>query len=163
MIVAIVVQVPVLDRTVALPVSFALVRKDSADCSRLALARRLVEALAVALPGRRIDVVADCAYAGGVLRGLPDHIIWTISLKSNAAPCELAPPPTGTRGRPKLKGAKLPSLATLATTTAFTATTVTRYGATTTVSVAVIRCLWYGVFGPQAVQVVFVRDKSTTG
>ncbi|MHB8289061.1 MAG: hypothetical protein ACYDEY_07460 [Acidimicrobiales bacterium] len=25
-----------------------------------------------------------------------------------------------------------------------------------------IRCLWYGVFGPQAVQVVLVRDKSKT-
>jgi len=27
----------------------------------------------------------------------------------------------------------------------------------------VIRCLWYGVFGPQSVQVVFVRDKSKAG
>jgi len=27
----------------------------------------------------------------------------------------------------------------------------------------VIRCLWYGVFGPQAVQVVLVRDKSKIG
>ncbi|MHB8245501.1 MAG: hypothetical protein ACYDGN_09135 [Acidimicrobiales bacterium] len=31
------------------------------------------------------------------------------------------------------------------------------------VAIAVIHCLWYGVFGPQAVQVVFVRDKPKTG
>jgi hypothetical protein len=45
----------------------------------------------------------------------------------------------------------------------FTPATVTRYGTTTTVSVAAIRCLWYSVFGPQAVQVVLVRDKWKTG
>ena len=162
-ILAIVVQVPFLDRPVALPVGFALVRKDSDDSSRLALARRLVEALAAALPGRRIDVVADCAYAGRALRGLPGSVTWTTRLKSNASLWQLAPRRTGNRGRPRLKGAKLASLAKLASTTSFTATSVTRYGTTTTVSVAVIRCLWHGVFGPQAVQVVFVRDKSTTG
>jgi hypothetical protein len=46
---------------------------------------------------------------------------------------------------------------------AFAPSTVTRYGATTTVSTAVLRCLWYGVFGRQQVQVVFVRDKSKNG
>jgi len=153
-ILAIVVQMPFLDRPVALPVGFALVRKDSDDSSRLALARRLVQALVAALPQRRIDVVADRAYAGRVLRGLPGSVTWTTRLKSNASLYELAPRPTGNRGRPRLKGAKL------ASTTSFTAT---RDGTTTTVSAAVIRCLWYGVFGPQGVQVVFIRDKSTTG
>jgi len=99
-----------------------------------------------------------------VLRGLPGSVTWTTRLRSNAALYDLAPPRTGKRGRPRLKGAKLASLANLAPGTAqFTPTTVTRYGTTTTVSVAVIRCLWYGVFGPQAVQVVLVRDKSKTG
>ncbi|EQD36937.1 transposase, IS4, partial [mine drainage metagenome] len=150
-------------RPVALPVGFALVVKNSGDSSRLALARRLVEALAVALPGRRIDVVADSAYAGKVLRGLPDSVTWTTRLRSNASLYELAPRRTGKRGRPRLKGSKLPTLAKLATNTKFTPVTVTAYGTTTTVSVAVIRCLWYGVFGPQAVQVVLVRDKSKAG
>ena len=54
-------------------------------------------------------------------------------------------------------------MAGLAQSNVFMSATVTRYGATTTVSVAVIRCLWYGVFGPKEVQVVFVRDKSKTG
>lgn len=162
-IAAIVVRLPFLDRPVALPVGFALVVKKSGDSSRLALARRLVEALAVALPGRRIEVVADSAYAGKVLRGLPDSLTWTTRLRSNASLYELAPRRTGKRGRPRLKGAKLPTLTKLATNTKFTPVAVTRYGTTTTVSVAVIRCLWYGVFGPQVVQVVLVRDKSKAG
>ncbi|MHB8288072.1 MAG: transposase [Acidimicrobiales bacterium] len=128
----------------------------------MALTRRLVEALAVALPGRKIDVVADSAWSGKVLRGLPDSVTWTTRLKSNASLYELAPLRTAKRGRPRLKGAKLATLASLATNTTFTPVTVTRYHTTSTVSVAVIRCLWYGVFGPQAVQVVLVRDKSKT-
>ncbi|MCL4446416.1 MAG: transposase [Actinobacteria bacterium] len=162
-ILAIVVNLAFLNRPLALPVGFALVVKNSNDSSRLALARRLVEALAAALPGRRIEVVADSAYAGKVLRQLPGSVTWTTRLRSNASLYELAPPHTGKRGRPRLKGAKLASLADLATSTQFTPATVSRYGTTTTVSVSMIHCLWYGVFGGQAVHVVLVRDKSTTG
>jgi hypothetical protein len=162
-IVAIVVRLPFLDRPVALPVSFALVRKGSQAASRLDAARRLVEALAAALPGRTLHVVADSAYAGKALRGLPAAVTWTTRLRSNAALYELAPPRTGRRGRPKTKGAKLGSLVTLAARVSFAPTAVTRYGHTATVHVGVIRCLWYGVFGPQQVQVILVRDKATTG
>lgn len=162
-IAAIVVRLSFLDRPVALPVAFALIRKESELASRLEAARRLVEALAAALPERRIDVVADSAYAGKALRGLPTAATWTTRLRSNAALYELAPPRTGRRGRPRTKGAKLPPLATLATQTAFSACRVHRYGTTATVQVAVICCLWYGVFGPQQVQVVLVRDKAKTG
>jgi len=162
-IAAIVVRLAFLDRPVALPVGFSLIRKGSGDASRLQAARRLTEALAAALPGRRIDVVADSAYAGKALRGLPAEVTWTTRLRSNAALYELAPPPTGRRGRPKTKGAKLPPLASLAAHATFTPTTVTRYGHTATVHVAVIACLWYGVFGPQQVHVILVRDKAKTG
>lgn len=162
-ILAIVVRLGFLDRPIALPVGFALVRKASGDSSRLILARRLVEALAVALPDRQVHVVADSAYAGKALRGLPGSVTWTTRLRSNASLYELAPPRTGKRGRPRLKGKKLPSLAALATTMKFAPTTLTRYGKTATVSTAVLRSLWYGVFGPQVVQVVFVRDRSKNG
>ena len=163
MIAAIVVRLAFLDRQIALPVAFCLVRKGTDDASRLHAARRLVEALTVALPARRINVVADSAYAGKALRGLPAEVTWTTRLRSNAALYELAPPPTGRRGRPKTKGAKLASLAQLAAQTAFTPTPVTRYGLTATVQTAVISCLWYGVFGPQQVQVILVRDKANAG
>ncbi len=162
-ILAIVVRLGFLDRPIALPVGFALVQKNSKDSSRLALARRLVEALAATLPGRTIHVVADSAYAGKALRGLPGSVTWTTRLRSNASLYELAPARSGKRGRPRTKGAKLARLATLANTMSFSPTTVTRYGTTSTVSTAVRRCLWYGVFGPQQVQVVFVRDKSQDG
>ncbi|MGB8385248.1 MAG: transposase [Dermatophilaceae bacterium] len=161
-IAAIVVRLPFVDRQVALPVGFSLVAKGTDD-SRLTLARRLVESLAAALPDRALQVVADSAYAGQALRGLPTRVTWTTRLRSNAALYALAPARTGRRGRPRLKGAKLASLASLATTAQFTSTTVHRYRASTTITIAVIRCLWYGVFGPQQVQVIFVRDHATTG
>lgn len=161
-IAAIVVTLPFLHRPLALPVAFALVHKGTGD-SRLTLARRLVERLATTLPGRRIEVVADSAYAGRTLRALPATITWTTRLRSNAALYQLAPPRTGRRGRPRLKGTKLAPLADLAATTTFTPTVVHRYGTTTTVQAAVLNCLWYGVFGAEPVQVVLVRDRATTG
>lgn len=160
---AIVVRLAFLDRPVALPVGFALVRKGTDDASRLALGRRLVERLAATVAGRTVHVVADCAYAGKALRGLPATITWTTRLRANAALYALAPPRTGKRGRPRLKGDKLGSLTALAAAATFTTTTVRRYGTTVDVQTATITCLWYGVLGPQHVQVVLVRDGSATG
>ena len=159
---AVVVRLPFLDRPLALPVGFALVHK-GIEGSRLDLARRLVEQLAAALPGRAIQVVADCAYAGRALRALPGGITWTTRLRRNASLYQLAPPRTGRRGRPRTKGGKLPELAELASTASFTMTSVRRYGATAVVATAVIGCLWYGVFGRQQVQVVLIRDKAKSG
>ena len=147
-IAAIVVRLVFLDRPVALPVGFALVRKGTDAASRLVLARRLVEALIAAVPGRPVQVVADSAYTGKALRGLPAGINWTTRLRANASLSHLAPPRTGKRGRPRLRGERLPDLKTLAAAT-FTPAAMHRYGATTQVHTAVINCLWYGVFGPQ--------------
>jgi len=162
-IAAIVVRLAFLDRPIALPVGFALVVKDTDAASRLTLARRLVEQILAALPGQTVHVVADSAYAGKALRGLNPRITWTTRLRSNAALHALAPPRTGKRGRPALKGTKLASLSELARPATFTPTIVRRYGRTATVRVAVLRCLWYGVFGPQQVHVVLVADDATTG
>lgn len=162
-IAAIVVRLSFLDRQVALPVSFALVRKGTDQASRLEAARRLTEALAAAVPGRTLHVVADSADAGKALRGLPETITWTTRLRSTAALYDLAPPRTRRRGRPRTKGDKHPTLGALAAQAAFAPTAVTRYGHTATVHTAVIACLWYEVFGPQQVQVILVRDRATTG
>jgi hypothetical protein len=70
--------------------------------------------------------VADAAYAGCELRGLDSRITWTTRLRRDAALFQLAPPRTGQRGRPRLKGARLASLTTLRPTLAFTPTTVSR-------------------------------------
>jgi hypothetical protein len=162
-IAAIVVKLPMLKRPVAVPVLAKLVIKDTCSASRLWLACRMAQMLAGALPGRRIHVVADAAYAGKDLKGLPPGITWTTRLRKDAALHELPPARTGRRGRPRAKGARLPSLDKLAADAAFAPVTVTRYGKTATIQAAAITCLWYGVFGPRPVQVILIRDTSAAG
>lgn len=164
-IAAIVVRLPFLARPVALPVPGRLVHKDlqPAPASRLIQARQMVSALAAALPGRLIHVVAGAACAGKELRRLPGTVTWTTRLRKDAALHDLPPARTGKPGRPRVKGGRLPSLAELAKTARFAPVTVTRYGTTVTIQAAVITCLWHGVFGTRPVQVVLLRDKSRTG
>jgi len=81
-----------------------LVIKGTSSASRLWLARRMAQMLADALPGRRIHVVADSAYAGGELKKLPPRVTWTTRLRKDAALYELPPASTGRRGQPREKG-----------------------------------------------------------
>ncbi|WP_322756554.1 transposase [Frankia sp. Cas3] len=117
--------------------------------------------LATALPDRSLHVVADAAYAGKELRALPAQVTWTTRLRVDAALYDLAPPRTSRRGRPRSKGARLPGLTALATQLPFTPLPVRRYGQTTTVNIATVRCLWYGTFGPQPVTVILLRETTT--
>jgi hypothetical protein len=162
-VLAVIVRLPVMSRPVAVPVMAKLVIKGSNSRSRLWLARRMAERLAGALPGRAIRVVADSAYAGGELKGLPAGVSWTTRLRKDAALHALPPERTGRPGRPRVKGDRLPSLAKLAATTEFSQVTVTRYGKTAVIQAAAVTCLWYSVFGSRPVTVVLVRDKSKTG
>jgi hypothetical protein len=70
----------------------------------------MTEQLAGALPGRAIHVVADSSYAGGELKGLPATATWTTRLRKDAALHRLPPQRTGRKGRPRMKGERLPSL-----------------------------------------------------
>jgi hypothetical protein len=54
---------------------------------------------------------------------------------------DLAPPPSGKRGRPRLKGDRLGTPADLAKALRFTTAQVRRYGRTDTVHLGEIRCL----------------------
>jgi hypothetical protein len=162
-IAAVVVRLPAVRRPVAIPVLAKLVIKDTSSASRLWLARRMTGMLAGALPGRHIRVVADSAYAGGELKKLPAAVSWTTRLRKDAALYGLPPARTGRRGRPRQKGDRLPSLAELAATTAFTQVTVTRYGKAATISAAAVTCLWPSVFGTRHVTVVLIRDRSAAG
>ena len=162
-IAAVVVRLPMISRPVAIPVLAKLVIKDTCSASRLWRARRMADAIAGALPGHRIRVVADSAYAGGELKKLPAAVTWTTRLRKDAALHRLPPARTGSRGRPRQKGDRLPSLAELAATTAFTQVTVTRYGKAAAISAAAITCLWPSVFGTRAVTVVLIRDRSAAG
>ena len=162
-VLAVRVRLPFMSRPVAVPVMAKLVIKGTMSASRLWLARRMVTRLAAELPGRRISVTADSAYAGEELKQLPDGVTWTTRLRSNAALHDLPPERTGKRGRPRKKGGRLPSLAKIAAAAAFSRVTVTRYGKTETVSVHAFTCLWYSVTGTAPVTVILIRDKSKTG
>jgi hypothetical protein len=159
-VLAIVVRLPFCSRPVALPVLAKLVVKRTSSSSRLWLARRMAQGLADALPGRGIHVTADSAYAGEELKKLGKQVTWTTRLRKDAALHGLPPERTGKRGRPRLRGDRLPELATLAATAAFAQVTVTRYGKTETVHAAAVTCLWYSVFSTRPVQVILVRDRS---
>jgi hypothetical protein len=67
------------------------------------------------LPGRRLVCVGDAAYAAlellGRVTGLADPITMVVRFRLDAALYAPAPPRTpGQRGRPRLKGARLPTL-----------------------------------------------------
>jgi hypothetical protein len=162
-VLAVIVRLPGVSRPVAVPVMAKLVVKGTNSKSRLWLARRMAESLAAGLPGRQVRVVADSAYAGGELKTLPSGVSWTTRLRKDAALHDLPPERTGRRGRPRVKGGRLPSLAKLASETEFSQVTVTRYGKTAVIQAAAVTCLWYSVFGSRPVTVVLVRDKSKTG
>jgi hypothetical protein len=162
-VLAVCVRVPFMSRPVAIPVMAKLVIKGTMSRSRLWLARRMVSRLAAELPGRRISVTADSAYAGEELKSLPDGVTWTTRLRSNAALHALAPERTGKRGRPRKKGDRLPSLKAIAGAAEFSQVTVTRYGKTGKIAVHAFTCLWYSVTGTVPVTVILIRDKSKTG
>jgi hypothetical protein len=162
-ILAVCVRLPMVSRPVAVPVTGKLVIKGTTSASRLWLARRMVTRLAAALPGRAVSVTADSAYAGEELKQLPDGVTWTTRLRSNAALYGLPPARTGKRGRPYVKGARLPSLAKIAAAAAFTPVTVTRYGKTGATTAHAFTCLWHTVTGTAPVTVILIRDKRKTG
>ena len=181
-VLALVVRLPCSGRAFSLPLLFRLWRpapraksrragapacrraSDPAYPSRPELARQLVELVAARYPAPTLELVGDSAYATGALAGLPARATITSRLKANAALYGPKPPPTGKRGRPALKGKRLPSLKQVAAdpATPWQQTTVGRGGKTETVYCHSFACLWYGVFGQQPVRVVIVRDPTRT-
>jgi hypothetical protein len=158
-VVGIIVELPFLARPVCLPVMARLWRPKT-GASKVELAASMIRPLAVCL-NRPLHVVADAAYHGKALRHLPETITITTRLPANAVLYDLAPPPTGKRGRPALKGDRLGTPAELAATAKFTTAQVRRYGRTDTVHLAEIRCLWYGSFHSQRVRIILLRDDAT--
>jgi len=60
-----------------------------------------------------------------------------------------------------LKGNRIGIPAQAAATAVWQTVSVARYGRIDTVSITVLNCLWYGVFGPAPVRMVLVRDRQT--
>ena len=175
----IVLDLPLLGRPVCLPVAFALwvhtPGSHAPEQSKQALAGRLVTMIADTCPGRHLDVVADCWYAGAdgaagaavraaKHRGLPAGVTLTSRLRANTALYRIATPAPGRGGRPKRIGEKIGTPKHLADhdDTAWREATVTRYGRTDTVTLADTLCLWYGVYRSRAVRVILLRDRGIT-
>jgi len=160
-VVGVLVDLPfVPQRAVCLPVLARLWRPRQPGRSKLDLACELVGLICARWPDRRIHLVGDAAYAGKALAGLPAQVTVTTRLRCDAALYQLAPPPTRRRGRPRVKGSRLPELETLAgmVATPFALLAVTRYGRLGIAAVAQFTCLWPSVFGARPVHVVLVRD-----
>jgi hypothetical protein len=154
-IVGIIVTLPFCSRPVCLPVLFRLWR-GKGTASPVQLAGELISLLAKEFADRVIHAVGDAAYHGKAL--LVPGTTLTTRLPANAVLYALAPPPTGKRGRPRLKGNRLGNPAQLAATAQWHRVTVTRYGQTDTVEVAEIPCLWYGAFSNTKGRAVLVRE-----
>jgi hypothetical protein len=159
-VVGVIVRVSFMSRPLCLPVLCRRWR-GKGTASTVELTHQMVTTIAARMPGRRVHVVADAAYHGKGLRTLPTAVTWTTRLPRNAVLYHRAPKPTGKRGRPRLKGDRIGAPAQVAAEAVWQTLTVARYGRSDTVRIAVIDCLWYGVFGPNPVRLVLVRDRET--
>jgi len=167
-VVVLVVQLDCLGgRSVGLPILFRLFRpRDDANPDRRSqpeLARTLVDMVVKRVPTRTVELVMDGAYATKAWRGLPDHVTVTTRMRANAAVFALAPPRTGKRGRPALKGARLASLAKLAAAAVFEPVTIVGPDGKTRIEhVWRTTCLWYGPFHTQPVVIMLIRKPDRT-
>src|SRR5512135_3302137 len=134
-IAGIVVRLPFCTAPVCLPVLMRL-WAGKGSTTPVELAAQLLALLVAAFPDREVHGVGDAAYHGKPL--LVADTTWTTRLPANASLSAWAPPRTGKRGRPRLKGAKLGKLKDLATAATWTRTSVYRYGRTETVDLAII-------------------------
>ncbi|MDA8069984.1 MAG: transposase [Actinomycetota bacterium] len=153
-------------RPVGLPILFRLFcPKDDEHPDRASqpeLGRVLIDKAIARLPDRTVELVMDGAYATRAWRGLLDRVTLTSRMRSTAALYEPAPPPTGKRGRPALKGARMPSLAEIARTATFTTATITGPDRRQRTSyVHRFQCLWYGPFHTQPITVLMIRNPGT--
>src|SRR6266487_5530529 len=151
----IVVRLPFCTAPVCLPVLLRL-WAGKATTSPVELAAQLLALITAAFPDRVVHGVGDAAYHGKPL--LVPGTTWTTRLPANACLFDTAPPRTGRRGRPALKGRKLGRPAALGAGAVWEKTTVYRYGRTETVYLARLRCVWYGSFGNAAGWCVLVRE-----
>lgn len=139
-----------------LPVNMRLHRKGGPTTP--ALATQMMTELTGWLPERDFALCADGAYASLVGADLPRTSV-TSRLRRDAALYEAAPPPTGRRGRPAKKGARLPTPPQLAAAaTGWAEVEVDERGRTVRRLVWSRQVLWYTVEPGRMLRLVIVRD-----
>lgn len=118
---------------------------------------------ATLVPGRTVYVVGDTAYTNATtMEGRPAHVEFVGRLRPDAA--LWAPPPPrrpGQMGRPRKRGARLPTPAAMAPRRRhWHRLRVTLYGHTVTPLVFRGTALWYSALRDQPIRFVVVRDPS---
>lgn len=144
---------------IAVPVNMRLHRKHD-PTTTVVHAAAMVREIAGWLPDRQLHLCADGAYATLAGAGLPRTQV-TSRMRRDAALYEPAPPRTGRRGRPRMKGARLPTPPELAAggrKRDWTKVTIDVRGRTAERLVYVRDVLWYRVNKHDLVRLVIVRD-----
>jgi DDE superfamily endonuclease len=168
--VMVLIKVPFMKRTVALPfiVPLSLSERSATKIgSRHKSPQRIAEQICHLLrrwfPDRTIVLVADSAYTTtGLFKACQKLNIQLVTrARSNLRFCQLAPPRTGKRGRPRTKGDRLPSLKELRDSAdlKWTQAVVEGYGGVEEMKwLATLDCLWDSVEGGIIkVRLVFVK------
>ena len=144
---------------IALPVNLR-VRTKTGGKKTTELAAEMVAEIAGWLPERSLHLTGDGAYACLLGAELPRTQV-TSRMRRDAALFEPAPPRTGKRGRPALKGPRLgkpPELAAAAPSKAWATVTVDVRGRNVDKLIATFDVLWYAVRKDALVRLAVVRD-----
>lgn len=164
-VLAIVVYVPICKRHFALPVLWRLYRsvklckkEGRSFLKKTELAAQMVGVLARAVPSRTVYLLADAAYANSsVIEELPPNVHFVGRSRLDAA-LYAEPGRKKGRGRPRIKGKRLPSPAGRAKSRrGWMRLRVNVYGRRATVEVKVFDALWYVVAGGRRLRFVLVR------
>lgn len=126
------------------------------------LAAQLIAEVAERNPGRRIDVVGDSAFACKAMAPTSDRVTLTSRLRSSAVIHAPKPPPTGRRGRPRVKGRRLGTPAEIAARATAGEWRRLQVSGRGYVEALAVEGLWYSVLGPRTVRVVIVREPDDT-
>ncbi len=123
------------------------------------LAAQMIEQVTGWLPARTFRLGCDGAYAGLAGSNLSrTHVV--SRMRRDAALYEPAPPRTGRRGRPRKKGARLPTPEQIAAQTkvGWQRVSIDMRGQRVERLLLARRVLWYRVCSDRLVQLVIVRD-----
>lgn len=154
-IAAVVVKLACCPSPVALPVLFRLWR-GKGTASQVQLAAELMEILVTAFPGRQVHGTGDAAFHGESL--VIEGATWTTRLPASAVIHGPKPPPTGKRGRPRVKGERIGKCKEAAAAADWREVTVRIYGREQRVQAASWPGLWHGSFGGAPGLLVLMRE-----
>lgn len=155
------------DRGWAVPILFRLYRSSklcpkAKHRKRTELAAEMVSILAKWLPeGRTVHLAGDSEYAcNTVVSSLPENVTFTGPMRMDAAIYDRVGKKKPGRGRPPVRGPRLPTPKQLAedASVSWTTSTMVLYGREVTLEFKTLTCMWYRVGGPEIVRMIVTND-----